>query len=140
MVNNIKALVIQQIKEVFGNLKVYDEEIKQGLITPAFLVLMFNLGQERKLKRQVLRSYMCNVTYFPGTEDIHSEIDAVFEIFQNEFQYIGNQFHINRLESEKVDRTLVITFTVDVLLKEVVEGTKMQSLGDVSLERRKQES
>jgi hypothetical protein len=136
LVNDLKTLVIQQIRQVFGNVKVYDEQIKQGLITPAFQVLIVDNDQERKLKRQVNRSYMFSVTYFPGTEDIHGDRDSVYETFQSEFQYIANQYHVNRLDSVKEDRVLVITFTINVRLKEVVTGTKMQTLGGVTIDHK----
>lgn len=134
MVNDLKSLVIQQIKQVFGNIKVYDEQVKQGLVTPAFLVLIIDNTQDRKMKRQVNRIYRFNVTYFPGTDDIHGERDTVYETFQNEFQYLANQYHVNKLESAKEDSMLVITFSVSVRLKEMVEETPMQTLGGVTVE------
>lgn len=117
-IDEIKSLIIQQIKQVFGSLKVYDEPIKQGLKVPAFLVLVFDNFQERKLKGQVSRTYSFNVTYFPS-QATNNELDGVYETFQNEFQYIANKHHVHRLDSVKQDGVLVITFTINLLLKEV---------------------
>ncbi len=129
----IKTLIIQQIKQVFGNAKVYDEKIKQGLQTPAFLVRIIQSDQERKIKRQVWRSYSFNVVYFPQSTEIDAECDDVFETFQNEFQYIANRYHVHRLEGTKEDDVLVITFAVSVRLQEKTDETKMQTLGGVEV-------
>ncbi|AWO74969.1 MULTISPECIES: phage tail terminator family protein [Geobacillus] len=129
----IKTLIIQQIKQVFGNVKVYDEKIKQGLQTPAFLVRIIQSDQERKIKRQVWRSYSFNVVYFPQSTEIDAECDDVFETFQNEFQYIANRYHVHRLEGTKEDDVLVITFAVSVRLQEKTDETKMQTLGGVEV-------
>lgn len=134
MVNDLKSLIIRQLKQVYGNLKVYDEPVKQGLITPAFLVLIFNNLQERELARRVSRTISINVTYFPSTKDIRSECDGVFETFQNEFQYIGSKYHVNSLEGVVEDDVLVITFSVKDLLREIVNETKMQTLGGVNID------
>ncbi|MFD1203590.1 DUF6838 family protein [Sporosarcina contaminans] len=127
--DNLKALIIQQLKEVYGNIKVYDEPVRQGLITPAFLVLIGKDTQERKLGKTSELQYMVNVTYFPEDErNAYTESDKVSQVFKENFRYIGNQFHVNRLEAEKHDGTLVITFTVNKLVREIETGTKMQKL------------
>ncbi|MED0686560.1 DUF6838 family protein [Anoxybacillus ayderensis] len=127
----IKTLIIQQIKEVFGNVKVYDEKVKQGLQTPAFLVRMIQSEQERKIKGQVWRTYSWNVVYFPQSTELDAECDDVFEMFQTEFQYIANKYHVHRLEGTKQDDVLVITFDVSARLQEVTDETKMKTLGGV---------
>ena len=127
----IKTLIIQQIKEVFGNIKVYDEKVKQGLQTPAFLVRMIQSEQERKIKGQVWRTHSWNVVYFPQSMEVDTECDNVFETFQTEFQYIANKYHVYRLEGVKQDDVLVITFDVSARLQEVTTETKMQMLGGV---------
>ncbi|AEV17639.1 hypothetical protein GTCCBUS3UF5_3130 [Geobacillus thermoleovorans CCB_US3_UF5] len=129
----VKTLIIQQIKQVFGDIKVYDEKVKQGLQTPAFLVRIIQSGQDRKIKRQVWRSYSFNVVYFPQSTDVDTECDEVFETFQNEFQYIANRYHVNRVEGTKTDNVLVITFDVSVWLQEKADETKMQTLGGVEI-------
>lgn len=128
MVTNLKSLIIRQIKEVYGNLKVYDEPVRQGLKAPAFLVLIINNSQERKLGRNSKRTYTINVTYFPSTEDRRGECDEVLETFQNEFRYIGNQYHAHEIEGGVVDEVLVITFDVNSLVRQVVDETLMQTL------------
>lgn len=136
MVNNLKALIIQQIKQVF-EVKVYDEPVRQGLKAPAFLVLIISDVQERKLWNLSEREYLVNVTYFPEDErNAYSENDQVSETFKNNFRYVGNRFHVNRLEADKHDGTLVITFSVRHLVKEVFDEGKMQRLefGGVSSE------
>ncbi|MFJ8099398.1 DUF6838 family protein [Lysinibacillus sp. NPDC096212] len=129
MVTNLKTLIIQQLKQVFGNLDVYDEPVRQGLKTPAFLVLIINDSQERKLWKLSEWEYLINVTYFPKDErNAYTENDDVSQIFKENFRYIGNQFHVNRMEASKHDGTLVITFSIKKLVREIEEETLMQTL------------
>lgn len=128
--DNLKTLLIQQILQVYGpTLNVYDEPIKQGLKTPAFLVLIINDSAERKLHRVSEWEYLINVTYFPSDDNVfYSESDQVIQTFKQEFRYIGNQFHVNKLDGTKQDGALVITFIVRKLVREIVTGTKMDHL------------
>lgn len=136
MVNNLKSLIIAQLKEVYGPLKVYDEEVKQGLVTPSFSVFFFNQHQERKLWKSVERTYSVNIIYFPGTEDIRYECDGVLATFQTEFRYIANKHHVHEIEGTLSDDVLVITFNIKVLLREMVDGTKMQDLGGMTVDKK----
>lgn len=137
MVNNLKSLIIQQIKQVYGNVKVYDEPVRQGLVTPAFLILIIDDSQDRKLKNTSEWEYAVNITYFPSDErSVYAECDDVNQQFKQHFRYIGNQFHVNKLEASKHDGTLVITFNVKKLVREIFEGTKMQTLGGVNIDNK----
>lgn len=135
MVNHLKALIIQQIREVFANVRVYEESIRQGLQVPAFQILLFDSLSERKLHTNLEKFQSFNVNYYPATENIRTECDTVLELFQNEFKYIGNQFHVNQIQGTISDDVLVITFTVNLLMKEVVVGTKMNELGGVTVDK-----
>jgi hypothetical protein len=129
LVTELKDLIIQQLKQVFGGIKVYDEPIRQGLKVPAFLVLIVNDSQERKLWNLSEWQFLVNVTYFPEDErNVYTETDKVSQTFKENFRYIANQYHVNRLEAEKHDGTLVITFSVKKIVREIEVGTKMQKL------------
>lgn len=128
MVTKLKSLIIKQIKAVYGPLKVYDEPVKQGLVTPAFLVLIADTNQTTGLN-ELHRNYMINVNYFPlSADEGRSECDSVLETFQNEFRYIGTKHHVHELGGVISDDVLVITFNVKLLLHEVVDGIKMETL------------
>lgn len=133
MANEFKTLIIQQIKEVFDNARVYDEPVKQGLKTPAFLVLIFNNHQERQMRGSVAKTWSVSISYFPELEEVRSECDDIMERFQEEFHYIANRYHVHELSGEIVDDVLVITFDVKGLFKEKVEETKMQIMGGVRI-------
>lgn len=128
--DNLKTLLIQQLLQVYGpTLTVYDEPIRQGLKTPAFLVLIINDSAARKLHRVSEWEYLINVTYFPSDDLVfYTEADQVFQKFKEEFRYIGNQFHVNKLDGAKQDGALAITFTVKKLVREIVQESKMNNL------------
>lgn len=129
MVTNLKYLIIQQIKAVFGNtIKIYDEPVRQGLKVPAFQILIADNTQKTGLN-VVHRTYTINVNYFPlSLDERRSECDGVLEAFQTAFRLIGNKYHAHEIEGSMSDDVLVITFNVKVLLREVVDGIKMQTL------------
>lgn len=129
MVDEIKMLIINQLKSTFPGKKVYDEDVQQGLITPAFILRLLQNHQERKLGNQMEREYSFVITFFPLNErEYHSECDAVNEAFNSEFRYIANRFHVFNIDGEKIDRTLVLTFSVKVRLIDVEHGVSFQTL------------
>lgn len=129
MVAKLKSLIIQQIKRVYGpGTLVYDEQIRQGLKAPAFQLLIADTNQTTGLN-EVNRDYVVNVNYFPlSVDERRSECDGVLETFQNEFRYIGTKHHVHELGGIVSDDVLVITFNVKMLLQEVVDGIKMETL------------
>lgn len=136
MVNNLKSLIILQIKSVFGNVKVYDEPVKQGLKTPAFQLLFINSHGQRLLGKNHSRTCTINVNYYPNTDDIRNECDTVLEVFLNEFKYIANKYHVHEIEGSVSNDVLVITFNVNALLREVFDETKMQLFGGVAVDKK----
>ncbi|KQL37128.1 DUF6838 family protein [Psychrobacillus sp. FJAT-21963] len=130
MVDELKSLVIQQLRVVFPQVKkVYDEPVQQGLQVPAFLVLIINDIQERKLNRRMVQEFTFNITYFPSDERMfYTESDQVSFQFKTNFRYIANKFHVFNIEAIKHDRTLIFTFTVKTTLEEIVEEVKMRTL------------
>lgn len=130
MVADLKKLIIQQIRAAFPTVaNVYDEPIQQGLKAPAFLVLIINDQQERKLGSQSAWEFMVNVIYFPSdSKKLYKESDAISQLFKQHFRYIANKYHVNNLEAIKQDGALVITFTVKMRVREVFEETKMNTL------------
>lgn len=134
----LKTLIIRQIKEVYGNVKIYDERVQQGLKTPAFLVLFVNQNHQRQLGRQSARTVSVAVHYFPQSPDVRSECESILDEFQNSFRYIQNRFHVHELEGEVVDDVLVITFNVKMHVTERIEGIKMNQLEVLEIERKEE--
>lgn len=130
MVDALKSLVIDQIREVFPDVeKVYDEPVQQGLSTPAFLVLIYHDKLERQLRHRMKREIEINVTYFPADKRrSNSELDVVAEKFKYNFRRLADRYHINKLEAVKHDGTLVVTFNVKTILEELIDETLMQTL------------
>lgn len=134
MVTNVKSLIIQQIKSVFGNtFKIYDEPVRQGLKVPAFQLLIVDNTQTTGLN-VVERTYTVNVNYFPQSlDERRTECDGVLETFQTEFRLIGEKHRAHEIEGRVSDDVLVITFELRLLLKEVVVGDPMNTLGGVTV-------
>ncbi|UAW07804.1 hypothetical protein PVJ1_00070 [Psychrobacillus phage PVJ1] len=130
LVDELKSLVIKQIKTVFPTVtRIYDEPVRQGLIVPAFLVLIINDRQEKKLGRRMDQELFFAVTYFPSDERVfYTEADQVSFTFKTNFRYIANRFHVHEIEAVKEDNTLIITFKVKATLEEILEEVKMRTL------------
>ena len=129
MIDELKTLIIAQLKSVFPGYKVYDEDVQQGLIAPAFILRTLTSDQERKLGINLERTYPFVITFFPLDErSYHSECDLVNEKFYSNFLYIAERFHVHNIQSEKHDRTLIITFSIKVYLQDVKEDILMANL------------
>ena len=133
-VDILKSRIISQLNSVFGEIPVYDEQVKQGLKVPAFLLHFFEINSERQIKGQLKRTYQVNLNYVPRESAVKTECDRVLELMQNNFRYIGGKHHVHKLDGEVVDDVLVMTFKVVVRFVDVEDEVKMQTLGGVNIE------
>lgn len=128
-INDIKDGVIAKIAFLYPDIKIYDEEIKKGLVEPSFYVKILTAGQDKEIGRRYNRVHSFDVHYFSQTnEDKHAVAEKLYE----EFEYIqaaGKPFRGQSMTFEIVDR--VLHFFVDYnfhVMREKDPETKMQTL------------
>lgn len=131
--------VVNALYVGLSNTKIYIESVKQDLDTPCVLVKCLNPSQGRELGRRYLKSLQYAVQYFPNTDNINSECNAVCDSLfgaLEEIEVDGRVIHGLNMSGSVTDEVLTFTVTYDVfIIKEEIAEDDMASLNvDVGVE------
>ena len=128
----IKELLIKQLKENFNSVKVYDEPIQQGLITPCFIIDTVKSDLTRELGDITHTHVFVFMTYYPSdTDTLRAEFEEVTDVlYSGAFKYLQNKHHIHKLEVEanEEQRVMVVSFSLDIKRITRKDGDKMKEM------------
>jgi len=128
-VNAVRDGVIGALKSLHPSLKVYGEEIKQGLVEPCFFVKILTAGQKREINRRYVRSHLFDIHFFSKSNEEHY---AMAESLLGGMEYIEVNGRLTRgtaMSYQVIDRVLhfFVNYNFHVL-REKQDETKMQNL------------
>ena len=114
--DNVKSLLIAQLRERFENTEVYDEPVQQGLSLPCFIINAKKATHTRLVGDQMLTHLFLFLTYYPReSEDKRTEMEGVMaEFYSGAWKYLQGKHHIQNLDMEHNDEVLTISFTIDI--------------------------
>lgn len=129
--DNVKRLLIAQLRERFNDTEVYDEPVQQGLSLPCFIINAKKATHMRLVGYQMLTHLFLFLTYYPReSEDKRAEMEGVMaEFYSGAWKYLQGKHHIHNLDMEHNDEVLTISFTIDIhhsMAKP--DGAKMDAL------------
>ena len=129
--DNVKSLLIAQLRERFNDKEVYDEPVQQGLSLPCFIINAKKATHTRLVGDQMLTHLFLFLTYYPReSEDKRAEMEGVMaEFYSGAWKYLQGKHHIHNLDMEHNDEVLTISFTIDIhhsMAKP--DGAKMDAL------------
>lgn len=129
--DNVKRLLIAQLRERFSETEVYDEPVQQGLSLPCFIINAKKATHKRLVGDQMLSHIFIFLTYYPReSEDMREEIASVMADFMTgAWRYLGKKHHIHDLDMEHNDQVLTVSFSIDVHhIMASPDGARMDSL------------
>lgn len=114
--DNVKSLLIAQLRERFSETEVYDEPVQQGLSLPCFIINAKKATHMRLVGDQMLTHIFLFLTYYPReSEDKRAEMEGVMaEFYSGAWKYLQGKHHIHNLDMEHNDEVLTISFTIDI--------------------------
>lgn len=114
--DNVKRLLIAQLRERFNDTEVYDEPVQQGLSLPCFIINAKKSTHMRLVGDQMLTHLFLFLTYYPReNEDKRAEMEGVMaEFYSGAWKYLQGKHHIHNLDMEHNDEVLTISFTIDI--------------------------
>lgn len=114
--DNVKSLLIAQLRERFSETEVYDEPVQQGLSLPCFIINAKKATHMRLVGDQMLTHLFLFLTYYPReSEDKRVEMEGVMaEFYSGTWKYLQGKHHIHNLDMEHNDEVLTISFTIDI--------------------------
>lgn len=129
--DNVKSLLIAQLRERFNDTEVYDEPVQQGLSLPCFIINAKKATHMRLMGDQMLTHLFLFLTYYPReSEDKRAKMEGVMaEFYSGAWKYLQGKHHIHNLDMEHNDEVLTISFTIDIhhsMAKP--DGAKMDAL------------
>lgn len=130
--DNVKSLLIAQLRERFNDTEVYDEPVQQGLSLPCFIINAKKATHKRLVGDQMHSHIFIFLTYYPReSEDMREEIASVMADFMTgAWRYLGKKYHIHNLDLEHNDQVLTVSFSIDVHhVMARQDGARMDSLG-----------
>lgn len=128
-VNDVRYAIMAALKASFPNANVYGEEIKQGIVEPAFFVKVLNMTHEKELGRRYRRVQFFDVHYFDRTnESMHEAAEKLYDVLE----YIAvsdGVMHGTGTRHEIVEGILHFFVEYDMhLFRPREEGVKMQDI------------
>lgn len=129
--DNVKRLLIAQLRERFSETEVYDEPVQQGLSLPCFIINAKKATHTRLVGDQMLTHLFLFLTYYPRhSEDMRAEMEGVMaEFYSGAWKYLQGKHHIHNLDMEHSDEVLTISFTIDIHhVMAKADTTKMDAL------------
>lgn len=108
-VNSIRDGVILALSNLFPDMDIYGEEIKQGFEAPCFFVKLLTTAQDRELNKRYKRFYAFDIHFFPRGPDYNREAHGMAEKLYDKLRSLnidGALYRGTSMTHEVVDRTL----------------------------------
>ena len=132
MIQSIIDGIISAIRtEYDSSYRIYTEAVKQDLREPCFFVKCISFEKEKQTTNRYLGLVPCNITYFPGTEDIIEECMKVCEKLTDLLELIsvdGHQLHGSGLKGQVVDGLLQFQVSYSPFMVSQAEEIDMSEL------------
>lgn len=116
MVNDLIDGISIKLNQVFGDgVRIYSEDVKQGLTEPCFFIAVLNPLQTQVIGNRYFRQQPFDIHYFPAVQDNNNELQEMASDLFIALEYItlvnGDLVHGKEMRYEVVDG--VLHFFVD---------------------------
>lgn len=133
MINKLIDGISIRLNQMFGDdYNIYTETVEQGFKEPCFFIKSLDPSKTPHPSKQSFREYLFDVMYFPGSEDINSEINSVTEYLFEGLEVIellnGDLKRGTGMHAEKVDDKLHFFVNYNVLTRKLEQYENMEAL------------
>lgn len=130
-VNKIVGAVAAALKARFG-LKIYQDQVEQGLETPCFYLALLSTGMEPVPGRGTELSILLDVHYFPASDGDHAETAEMAAVLLQALEVIpmpgGGMLRGTGRRAEETDGVLHGFVRYTLLVKEAEDLPQMEIL------------
>jgi hypothetical protein len=124
--------VVAALLDAFPDVTVYDEQVKQGLKEPCFIVQIVNPTNEQFLGNRYFRTNLFSVQYIPkSTTDAKAECNRVTDVLFQALEYItvgGDLQRGEKMRGEYFDGVLTFFVNFNMFVKIEPELDPMETL------------
>lgn len=108
-INSIRSGVILALSNLFPDMDIYGEEVKQGFESPCFFVKLLTVAQDKEVDRRYKRSYAFDIHFFPDGNDYNREAHGMAEMLYDKLRSVaisGSLYRGTGMNHQIVDGTL----------------------------------
>lgn len=125
MINKIIDGISVKLNQVFGDgVKIYSEDVKQGLNEPCFFIAVLNPSQVNVIGNRYFRQHPFDIHYFPAVVDSNNELQNMASDLYEALEYIvlvdGDLVRGIKMNHEVVDGVLHFFVNFDMYVKKIV--------------------
>lgn len=124
---DITTMIVKRLRELFGNVKIYRENVKSGFEEDSFFIPALHIKSKSELGKKHNLTFSCQVIFLPRTDHINDDIQTTMNTLLIGFLKLNNNDVFNR-EFVVSDDALVFTFDLVGFLSEVESGNKFEKL------------
>lgn len=131
MINDLINNIAIKLNSVFdSDYKIYTESVKQGLVEPAFSIVLLQAEQTPRIPNRYFRTYPFDIHYFPKTKT-KNEMYEVGEKLLIEMEYLDNLCRGTKMRYEVIDDVLHFFVNYDLFVKKQVE--EVESMAELTV-------
>lgn len=132
MIQSLIDKIIAALIEAFPDVKVYQEQVKQGLTEPCFILRCLNPTNTLFVGETYHRTNLFSVQYLPESDtDANAECYAVCDTLFQALEVIGNEGDLIRgtgMNGEVFDDVLTFTVSYNLFVRVEPELDPMETL------------
>lgn len=131
MINDLINNIAIKLNSVFGSdYKIYKENVEQGLVEPAFSIVLLEAEQTPRISNRYFRTYPFDIHYFPKTKT-KTEMYEVGEKLLIEMESLDNLYRSNKMRYEVIDGVLHFFVNYDLFVKKQVD--EVESMAELTV-------
>ena len=137
MLNSIISGICEKLNEVFGDdVRIYKDEVKQGLQEPCFFVQLVAPTNTQQLGNRYYRKNLFGIQYIPKSET-RSECSSVQDKLYLALEYItvgGDLWRGTEMRGELTDGILTFFVNFDSTVYKAVNSDPMEDLENTNID------
>lgn len=125
MINKIIDGISIKLNQVFGDgVRIYSEDVKQGLNEPCFFIAVLNPSQVNLIGKRSFRQHPFDIHYFPAVQDNNNELQSkasdLYEALESITLIDGDMVRGSKMNHEVIDGVLHFFVNFDMFVNKVV--------------------
>lgn len=125
MINNLIDGISIKLNQVFGDgVRIYSEDVKQGLTEPCFFIAVLNPSNEPLIGPRSFRQHPFDVHYFPAVQGSNLELQTMASNLYDALETItltdGDTVRGTKMNHEVVDDVLHFFVQYNMFIKKIV--------------------
>ncbi len=133
MINDIKQVIVNKLKEIYPDYTIYDEDVPQGFKTPSFFITLIEQDYSKRLNTKYKSLLSFDLAYFSNKDNTEIKNDCYSKQVEllRALDLVGG-YRIQDKVTAMVENVLHITFNVNYSEMLTETENMMQEIEDIN--------